>query len=70
MDAGGGLLFARAVKGEALKPKVDAAWVTDKFIPEVAQRGAAIIKARGASSAASAASCTSTVSLLGSSRVV
>lgn len=30
-------------------------WYTDTFIPEVQQRGAAIIKARGASSAASAA---------------
>jgi malate dehydrogenase len=33
----------------------DEAWVRDEFIPTVAQRGAAIIKARGASSAASAA---------------
>jgi malate dehydrogenase len=31
-------------------------WLAGTFIPEVAQRGAAIIKARGASSAASAAS--------------
>lgn len=35
---------------------VDQAWLTDEFIPVVQQRGAAIIKARGASSAASAAS--------------
>jgi malate dehydrogenase len=35
---------------------VDDVWVTDEFIPTVQQRGAAIIKARGASSAASAAS--------------
>ncbi|MDH3552905.1 MAG: malate dehydrogenase, partial [Gammaproteobacteria bacterium] len=35
---------------------VDKAWITDEFIPVVQQRGAAIIKARGASSAASAAS--------------
>jgi len=34
----------------------DEKWVVEKFIPEVGQRGAAIIKARGASSAASAAS--------------
>ena len=34
---------------------VDAAWYRDSFIPTVQQRGAAIIKARGASSAASAA---------------
>ena len=35
---------------------VDEAWYREKFIPVVQQRGAAIIKARGASSAASAAS--------------
>jgi len=35
---------------------VDNAWVIDTFIPTVQQRGAAIIKARGLSSAASAAS--------------
>lgn len=35
---------------------VDRAWYVDDFIPTVQQRGAAIIKARGASSAASAAS--------------
>jgi len=34
----------------------DDAWVADTFIPAVQQRGAAIIEARGASSAASAAS--------------
>lgn len=34
----------------------DDAWLTDTFIPTVAQRGTAIIKARGSSSAASAAS--------------
>jgi malate dehydrogenase len=33
----------------------DEAWVTDEFIPRVAKRGAEIIDARGASSAASAA---------------
>jgi malate dehydrogenase len=44
------------VKGAAAKPMVDDAWYTDTFIPDVQQRGAAIIKARGASSAASAAS--------------
>jgi malate dehydrogenase len=33
----------------------DAAWFKDAFIPTVQQRGAAIIKARGLSSAASAA---------------
>jgi malate dehydrogenase len=35
---------------------VDDAWYKNEFIPTVQQRGAAIIKARGASSAASAAS--------------
>src|SRR5207244_9086750 len=34
----------------------DEAWLRDTFIPTVAKRGAAIIEARGASSAASAAS--------------
>lgn len=33
----------------------DSAWVADEFVPTVAKRGAAIIEARGASSAASAA---------------
>jgi len=36
----------------------DQAWIADYFIPTVAKRGAAIIDARGASSAASAASAT------------
>lgn len=36
----------------------DAQWVADEFVPTVAQRGAAIIAARGASSAASAAHAT------------
>ena len=44
------------VKGEAAAPMVDDAWMKDDFIPTVQQRGAAIIKARGASSAASAGS--------------
>ena len=34
---------------------VDMDWYTGDFIPQVQQRGAAIIEARGASSAASAA---------------
>lgn len=33
----------------------DQAWINDSFIPTVAKRGAAVIKARGSSSAASAA---------------
>ena len=44
------------VGGEAASDLVDMTWVSDEFIPTVQQRGAAIIKARGASSAASAAS--------------
>jgi malate dehydrogenase len=36
----------------------DQGWIEDNFIPTVAKRGAAIIDARGASSAASAASAT------------
>jgi len=44
------------VNGKPAKPLVDQKWIEDTFIPVVQQRGAAIIKARGASSAASAAS--------------
>lgn len=44
------------VGGKPAASLVDDAWVRDDFIPTVQQRGAAIIKARGASSAASAAS--------------
>lgn len=44
------------VSGESAIDKVDQGWYEGTFIPEVQQRGAAIIKARGASSAASAAS--------------
>lgn len=44
------------VDGSAAPELVSADWLTDDFIPTVQQRGAAIIKARGASSAASAAS--------------
>ncbi len=43
------------VKGESAITKIDESWYTETFIPDVQQRGAAIIKARGASSAASAA---------------
>ena len=43
------------VGGKPAPSLVDEAWVRDDFIPTVQQRGAAIIKARGASSAASAA---------------
>jgi malate dehydrogenase len=44
------------VGGKAAKSLVDQSWIETNFIPTVQQRGAAIIKARGASSAASAAS--------------
>jgi malate dehydrogenase len=44
------------VGGKAAKSLVDQNWIETNFIPTVQQRGAAIIKARGASSAASAAS--------------
>jgi malate dehydrogenase len=44
------------VDGTAASDLVDQEWLSDTFIPEVQQRGAAIIAARGASSAASAAS--------------
>ena len=44
------------VAGKPAPSLVDAGWVKDDFIPTVQQRGAAIIKARGLSSAASAAS--------------
>jgi malate dehydrogenase len=44
------------VNGQSLKAKVgDEAWNADTFIPVVGKRGAAIIEARGLSSAASAA---------------
>jgi len=43
------------VKGKPALSLVDRAWYEKEFIPTVQQRGAAIIKARGASSAASAA---------------
>ena len=45
-----------SVAGKAAKSLVDEQWYREHFIPTVQQRGAAIIKARGASSAASAAS--------------
>jgi malate dehydrogenase len=45
-----------SVSGSKATDLVDRAWLAEEFIPVVQQRGAAIIKARGASSAASAAS--------------
>jgi malate dehydrogenase len=44
-----------SVGGTAAMDLVEQSWVEDDFIPTVQQRGAAIIKARGLSSAASAA---------------
>ncbi|MHC9511700.1 malate dehydrogenase [Kangiella sp. M94] len=43
------------VNGEKAADKVDATWAKEEFMPIVAKRGAAVIAARGASSAASAA---------------
>jgi malate dehydrogenase len=48
-------LHHAAVSGKAALSLVDQNWYTTTFIPTVQQRGAAIIEARGASSAASAA---------------
>ena len=49
-------LFHAEVNGKAAAEVVgDEQWLRDTFIPTVAKRGAAIIEARGASSAASAA---------------
>jgi malate dehydrogenase len=45
-----------SVGAQPATAQVDSAWYRETFIPTVQQRGAAIIKARGASSAASAAS--------------
>jgi malate dehydrogenase len=44
------------VGGKPARSLVDQAWIEKDFIPTVQQRGAAVIKARGLSSAASAAS--------------
>jgi malate dehydrogenase len=44
------------VQGKAAPSLVDRTWVEQQFIPTVQQRGAAVIRARGSSSAASAAS--------------
>ena len=43
------------VNGKAAMDQIDQQWYENTLIPDVQQRGAAIIKARGASSAASAA---------------
>ena len=44
------------VNGKPAKSLLDQKWLDETFIPVVQQRGAAVIKARGSSSAASAAS--------------
>ncbi len=49
-------LHQTTVDGKPALSLVDQKWYAETFIPVVQQRGAAIIKARGASSAASAAS--------------
>ena len=43
------------IAGSAAKGVIDNGWYQQEFIPQVQQRGAAVIKARGSSSAASAA---------------
>ena len=49
-------LFHAQIRGEQAAAVVDdQAWIEDEFLPNVGKRGAAIIEARGASSAASAA---------------
>ena len=48
-------LFNAKVKGERAVEKVDMDWYENEYIPRVGKRGAEIIDARGASSAASAA---------------
>ena len=49
-------VYSAKVGGKSVSSLInDQAWVEGTFIPEVQQRGAAIIKARGLSSAASAA---------------
>jgi malate dehydrogenase len=50
-------LFHAQVRGQQAAAVVDdQAWIEDDFLPNVGKRGAAIIEARGSSSAASAAS--------------
>ena len=49
-------VFHAKVKGQNAAEAIgDQSWIEDDFIPTVQKRGAAIIEARGASSAASAA---------------
>ena len=48
-------VFHAQVEGKPAANRVDQAWIESDFIPSVQQRGAAVIEARGLSSAASAA---------------
>jgi malate dehydrogenase len=48
-------VFHAEVNAQPAAARVDQAWIENDFIPTVQQRGAAIIEARGSSSAASAA---------------
>ncbi|MBN9618442.1 MAG: malate dehydrogenase, partial [Actinobacteria bacterium] len=48
-------LYTTQVNGKSAAEQVEESWLRETFIPTVAKRGAAIIEARGASSAASAA---------------
>jgi malate dehydrogenase len=48
-------VFHAKVDAQPAAARVDQAWIENDFIPTVQQRGAAIIEARGSSSAASAA---------------
>jgi malate dehydrogenase len=50
------LFHAKVGAQQAAAAVDDQAWIEDEFLPNVGKRGAAIIEARGASSAASAAS--------------
>ena len=51
-------LYHAEVGGKNAASLVDEEWIENTFIPTVAKRGAAVIEARGASSAASAANAT------------
>lgn len=51
-------VFHADIAGQAAAGLVDQDWIENSFIPTVAKRGAAIIEARGSSSAASAANAT------------
>lgn len=48
-------VFTASIGGKPVAELLDQAWINDAFIPTVQKRGAAVIEARGLSSAASAA---------------